>query len=76
MPVLSRVFSFGAWELSDDKLCTLRITDMEPVNAPTRLWLIGVLEGALAAAGARARVTIARGDMPYASQIVVDVVPS
>ena len=76
MPVLARVFSFGAWELSDDKLCTLRITDMEPVNAPTRLWLIGVLEGALAAAGARARVTIARGDMPYASQIVVDVVPS
>lgn len=74
-PTLSRLFSFGTWDLDDaSRISTLRVGDMDRLGAPARLWLVGVIEGALAAAGARARTTIVRGDVAHAPQIILDVV--
>ncbi|MBI3200906.1 MAG: protein kinase [Myxococcales bacterium] len=73
-PVLSRLFSFGAFGLEEGQpVSTLRVSGVEPLATPARLWLVGVIEGALAVAGARARSTIARGDIAYSPQLVVDV---
>jgi hypothetical protein len=77
IPLLSRFVDFGSWELdTTGHATTLRVTDFEPASGALRLWLVGVLEGALAASGARARTVIARGDAGYAPQLVVDVLPS
>ncbi|MCC6662211.1 MAG: serine/threonine protein kinase [Polyangiaceae bacterium] len=76
-PALSRLYSFGSWSLEEGHpVSTLRVSDVEPLATAARLWLVGVIEGALAAAGARARSTIARGDIAYAPQLVVDITAS
>ena len=76
VPVLSRLVDFGSWELdTTGHATTLRVTEFEPASAALRLWMVGVLEGALAAAGVRARTVIARGDSGYAPHLVVDVLP-
>lgn len=77
-PALSRLYSFGSWSLEEGHpVSTLRVSDVEPLATAARLSrLVGVIEGALAAAGARARSTIARGDLAYAPQLVVDITAS
>ncbi|MBK7585309.1 MAG: serine/threonine protein kinase [Myxococcales bacterium] len=75
VPVLSRLFSFGSWELEPTpSLCVVRVSDIEALNAPIRQWLVGVIEGSLAMAGVRARSTLARGDLAWAPQMIVDIV--
>lgn len=75
--VLSRLFSFGTWEVVEkDDTITLRIGDMGALNAPARLWLVGVVDGALQTAGVRARATIVRGDAAHAPLISVEVTVS
>jgi serine/threonine-protein kinase len=75
IPCLARFYSFGTWDYDDGHaVSTLHINDMQPLNAPARSWLVGVIEGAIAAAGGRARVTLVRGDAAYAPQLAVDVV--
>lgn len=74
-PLCSRWFDFGLWEVSheNDRLVTLRITDFEPASLHLRLWLIGVIEGALRAAGSSFQLATARGEAAFAPQLVLDV---
>jgi serine/threonine protein kinase len=75
VPVLSRLVDFGVWELeSSGSVTSLRVAEFEPAGGPLRLWIAGVLDGALTASGLRARSTIARGEAAHSVQLVVDVV--
>ncbi len=74
-PVCSRLFDFGLWEVVPDgpDSVSVRISDFEPAALPLRLWLIGVLEGALRASGREPTVTIVRGDAAYSPQLVLEI---
>lgn len=75
MPVFSRLFDFGSWEVEATTLgATMRVGDFEAAGLPLRLWLVGALEGTLAACDVRARTIIARGDVAHAPHLIVDVV--
>ncbi len=74
-PLCSRWFDFGVWETSaeTEKLVTLRISDFDAASMPLRLWLIGVIEGVLRTTGAGSQLAIARGEVAFAPQLVLDV---
>ena len=75
MPVYSRLFDFGSWEVEATPLgATMRVGDFEAASLPLRLWLVGALEGTLAACDVRARTIIARGDVAHAPHLIIDVV--
>ncbi|MCA9594058.1 MAG: serine/threonine protein kinase [Myxococcales bacterium] len=76
VPVLSRLFDFGIWEVEGgEKLSTVRVADFEPASLGLRMWLVGVIEGSLAACDANTLVTISRGEAAFAPQLVLDVSP-
>ncbi len=76
VPVLSRLFDFGIWEVDGgEQVASIRVGDFEPASMGLRLWLVGVIEGALRACEASAHVTISRGDAAFAPQLVLDVSP-
>jgi serine/threonine-protein kinase len=74
-PLTSRWFDFGVWDASqeNERLVSLRITDFEAASLQLRLWLVGVIEGALRAAGPGCQLAIARGEAAFAPQLVLDI---
>ncbi len=73
VPVYSRLFDFGSWEVEATPLgATMRVGDFEHVSLSLRLWLVGALEGTLAACDVRSRTTIARGDVAHAPHLIVE----
>ena len=74
VPVMSRLFDFGRWEVTAtaDSVVTLRIADFEPVSLALRQFLLGVLDAALKVCG-RPQITVVRGDVGFAPQLVLDV---
>jgi serine/threonine protein kinase len=75
VPLLSRLFDFGMWEVRPDgaQRVSVRVTDFEPASLTVRLWLAGVLEGALRVCDTRPHLTIARGDAGFSPQVVFDI---
>jgi serine/threonine-protein kinase len=75
VPLLSRMFDFGVWEVrpDDSRRVCVRITDFEPASLCVRLWIAGVLEGALRACELHPQLTIARGDSGFSPQLVLDI---
>jgi len=75
VPLLSRLFDFGLWEVRPDdaRRVSVRVTDFEPASLPVRLWLAGVLEGALRVCELHPHLTIARGDAGFSPQLVLDI---
>jgi serine/threonine protein kinase len=75
MPVYSRLFDFGSWEVEATQLgATMRVGDFQAANLPLRLWLVGAIEGTLSACDVTARTIVARGDVAHAPHLVVEVV--
>jgi hypothetical protein len=74
VPVMSRLFDFGRWEVTStaSSVVTLRISDFEPVSLALRQFLLGVLDAALKICG-KLQITVVRGDVGYAPQLVLDV---
>jgi len=75
VPLLSRLFDFGLWEVrpDDSRRVCVRITDFEPASLCVRLWLAGVLEGALRVCELHPQLTVARGDSGFSPQLVLDI---
>jgi serine/threonine-protein kinase len=75
MPVFSRLFDFGNWEVEATQLgATMRVGEFQSANLPLRLWLVGAVEGTLSACEVPARTIVARGDVAHAPHLIVDVV--
>lgn len=74
-PVCSRLFDFGLWEVTPGgpTAATIRVTDFEPAALGLRLWLVGVVEGALRATGHEPAVLIGRGDASHAREFVLEI---
>jgi len=73
-PVLSRFFSFGTWTIDlAGPIYTLRASEIDVLGPGLRLWVTGVVDGSLAAAGARSRVTLARGETGNLPQLILDI---
>lgn len=75
MPVYSRLFDFGNWEVEATQLgATMRVGDFQSANLPLRLWLVGAIEGTISACDVPARTIVARGDVAHAPNLIVDVI--
>lgn len=74
--VLARLFDFGTWNVETaGATTTIRVSDLGAAHSSLRLWLVGALDGAISAAGARARVAVGRSDSHFSGQLVVEVIP-
>jgi serine/threonine-protein kinase len=75
VPLVSRLFDFGVWHVQPDgaQRVSVRVTDFDPASLPLRLWVAGVLEGALRVCESRPHLTIARGDAGFSPHLVFDV---
>jgi serine/threonine-protein kinase len=72
----ARLFSFGTWRVgtSPSGRVMLTISEFDPVPAPLRLWMVGVIEQiARRAVRADARVFITSGEQDFASELVCEV---
>jgi serine/threonine-protein kinase len=76
VPGLARLFDFGRFEVEAGEPChTLRVNDFEPAPLGLRWWLLGAVDGLLAAFATPHSVSVARGDAAFAPQLVLEVTP-
>ena len=76
VPGLARLFDFGRFEVEAGSPChCLRISDFEPAPLGLRWWLLGVLDGLLCSFATPHSVSVARGDVAFAPQLVLEVTP-
>jgi serine/threonine protein kinase len=74
--ILSPLFDFAEWQVDQDheeQRAQVSVCGLDAVCQGLRLWIVGVMERALAVAHPRPTLTIVRGETSFMPRMIIDV---